>query len=277
MAKITGFIGKPEYARKKRGEQYFFVNNRFIKHPYFHHAVNKAYTELLPEGYHPTYFIFFEVPADRLDVNIHPTKTEVNFQDGVPLYSMLVSVIKEGIGKFNLSPSIDFDIEQTMNLAPPKDPSQIKPPSIQVDPDYNPFQNNRGTQKQIDDFRQQRNRENWTQLYKLTAQQHATDDDSPTDGVPQTKVTADFNNSAPNEAMLLQVAGQYIASGIKSGLMLVDQHAAHERILYEKILNRLKNRRRGRSTTIVPAKCYFSAEDATLLKELPGELSVCRI
>lgn len=271
MAKITGFIGKPEYARKKRGEQYFFVNNRFIKHPYFHHAVTKGYQELLPEGYYPAYFIFFEVPSERLDVNIHPTKTEVNFQDGIALYSVISSMVKEAIGKFNLSPSIDFDTEETMDLKPPKDPANIPAPGIHVDPEYNPFKNNKGTQKQIDDFRQQRNRENWTQLYKLTTRQ-GHQETTPENAGPQTKIASDFGTDKAGGEMLLQVSGKYIASSVKSGLMMVDQTAAHERILYERILKRLEKRSQGSQQQLFPQNVTFAADDAAIIQEMLKEL-----
>lgn len=271
MANITGFIGKPEFARKRRGEQYFFVNNRFIKHPYFHHAVLKGYQELLPEGYHPAYFIFFEVPPERVDVNIHPTKTEVNFQDGIALYSVISSMVKAAIGKFNLSPSIDFDTEETMNLQPPKDPSKIPEPGIHIDPEYNPFKNTKGTQKQMDDFRQQRNRENWTQLYKLTTRKEI---DEPTTEVSgsQTRIESDFGSDRSGGEMLLQVSGRYIASSVKSGLMLVDQHAAHERILYERILKRLERRTQGSQQQLFPQNVTFAADDAALVQEMLEEL-----
>ncbi|HKK10735.1 MAG TPA: DNA mismatch repair endonuclease MutL, partial [Bacteroidales bacterium] len=271
MAKITGFIGKPEFARKKRGEQYFFVNNRFIKHPYFNHAVTKGYQELLPEGYYPAYFIFFEVPSERVDVNIHPTKTEVNFQDGMALYSVISSMIKEAIGKFNLSPSIDFDTEETMDLKPPKDPSNIPAPGIHVDPEYNPFNNNKGTQKQIDDFRQQRNRENWTQLYKLTTRQ-GHQETAPENTSTQTKIASDFGTDKAGGEMLLQVSGKYIASSVKSGLMMVDQTAAHERILYERILKRLEKRSQGSQQQLFPQNVTFAADDAAIIKEMLEEL-----
>ncbi len=270
MAEITGFIGKPEYARKKRGEQYFFVNKRFIRHPYFHHAVNNAFQELLPEGYHPTYFIFFDVPPERIDINIHPTKTEVNFQDGAALYSVLMSVVKEGIGRFNLSPSIDFDTEQTMDLSPPKDPSRIQPPGIHVDPNYNPFKNTQGTQKQMDELRQQRNRENWTQLYKLTAK--SSSDQQQEAESPGATVKADFSSSGNNET-LMQVSGRFIASVVKSGLMLIDQQAAHERILYEKFLKQLKNRRKGSQQQLFPQNVTFSGEDAEIIEQLKDYLA----
>lgn len=272
MAKITGFIGKPEYARKKRGEQYFFVNKRFIRHPYFHHAVNKAFQELLPEGYYPTYFIFFEIPPERIDINIHPTKTEVNFQDGAALYSVLMSVVKEGIGRFNLSPSIDFDTEQTMELAPPKDPSKIQPPGIHVDPEYNPFKNTQGTQKQMDEFRQKRNLENWTQLYKLNTKTPSGQQEEAHNADLETTVSADFSSSGNNEAMM-QVSGRFIASVVKSGLMLVDQQAAHERILYEKFVKQLNNRRKGSQQQLFPQNVTFSGEDAEIIEELKDYLA----
>jgi len=149
LINIKGFIAKPEYARKQRGEQFFFVNGRFIKHPYFNHAVENGFSELLPEEAYPSFFLYFEVPPEQIDINIHPTKTEVNFQDRKAIYSIIVSAIKQSIGKHNITPSIDFDQEQSMNMFPPKDISEIRPPQITIDPDYNPFKTS-GQQKAID-------------------------------------------------------------------------------------------------------------------------------
>ncbi len=127
IAHIEGYIGRPEYARKRRGEQYFFVNGRFIKHPYFNHAVVDAFEDLLPEGHYPSYFIYLKLPSNHIDVNIHPTKTEVKFRDQQALYSILRSAVKQAIGKFNLSPSIDFDLDPSMDVGPSKSPSEIRP------------------------------------------------------------------------------------------------------------------------------------------------------
>lgn len=284
LADIHGFIGKPEFARKKRGEQYFFVNNRFIKHPYFHHAVAESFKELLPEGYFPSYYIYLKVDPSRLDVNIHPTKTEVNFQDRTAIYSVLRSLVKQGIGQFNLAPSLDFDMDQSLNLGgAPKDPADIKPPTITIDPEYNPFKNTAGTQQKMETFRQKNNRENWSELYKIeprgghhepaqTIPANINFDDVPEQHADQTRIAADFDQVMSSQETLLQFSGQYIVSNVKSGLMLVDQNAAHERILYEKLLLRLKKRQQCSQQQLFPHHVTFSAEDVAIINELHEDL-----
>ncbi len=139
---ISGFIGKPEFAKKTRGEQYFFVNSRYIKHPYLHHAVNNAYLELIPTGSFPSYFINIEIDPKDIDINIHPTKTEVNFQDAKYIYSVLHAAVKQAIGKHSFTPTLDFDVIPEVEAAFQTRPSDdLKQPSLNLDPDYNPFSN----------------------------------------------------------------------------------------------------------------------------------------
>jgi DNA mismatch repair protein MutL len=139
IIKFNGFIGKPEFAKKTRGEQYFFVNNRFFKHAYFYHAIDNAFKELLPEKSFPAYFINFEIDPKEIDINIHPTKTEIKFQDEKTIYTLLRSVVKQSIGKFNISPTLDFEVEQSLTLNPPPKDYNFKPPTIRINPDFNPF------------------------------------------------------------------------------------------------------------------------------------------
>ena len=271
LARIDGYIGKPEYARKTRGEQFFFVNGRYIRHPYFHHAIMDAFEELLPEGHLPTYFIYFQIPANRVDVNIHPTKTEVKFQDQKALYSIVTSVVKQGIGKFNLSPSIDFDVDPSMDVGPAKDPSEIKPPQININPDYNPFKQ-KGSQQSMNQFRQKRNVENWSQLYKLTPREERQEPQQQQMSRQAENIQSDMDSSTEHQGGFLQTAGRFIISNVKSGLMVIDQQAAHERILYERIMHRLQKKKQGSQQQLFPQDVTFSASDAELVRELIGEL-----
>ncbi len=140
LVNISGFIGKPEFAKKSRGEQYFFTNGRFIKSAYLHHAVDGAFKELIPDDSVPSYFIFMEVDPQTIDVNIHPTKTEINFQDIKSIYAILHAAVKQSIGKFNLAPSLDFETEQSMNLPLADENRPVRQPVITVNPDFNPFE-----------------------------------------------------------------------------------------------------------------------------------------
>ena len=150
IVNIKGFIGKPEFAKKKRGEQYFFTNGRFIKSPYLNHAIENAFRELIPNDAYPTYFIYLTIDPKTIDVNIHPTKTEINFQDVKNIFAILQSSIRQSIGKFNITPSLDFEQEQGMVIPPLPPGAQVKQPTINVNPDYNPFE--KKVQPQIDLF-----------------------------------------------------------------------------------------------------------------------------
>ncbi|MCK4287935.1 MAG: DNA mismatch repair endonuclease MutL, partial [Bacteroidales bacterium] len=166
IVNISGFIGKPEFAKKTRGEQYFFANNRFIKHPYLNHSVNGAFKELLPADTYPAYFLYLEVDPKMIDVNIHPTKTEVNFQDDKLIYTILRAALKQSLGKYNITPTIDFDIEGSMKFSDFPKNKVVKDPSIKPNPDYNPFETGK---KQIYDLtidnRQRSNKDNWEKLF----------------------------------------------------------------------------------------------------------------
>ena len=271
LAKIYGYIGKPEYARKKRGEQYFFVNGRFIKHPYFNHAIMDAFADLLPEGYFPSYFIYFELPSERIDVNIHPTKTEVKFRDQKALYSIIGSMVKQGIGKFNLSPSIDFEVDPSMDTRPPKNPSEVTPPQIHIDPDYNPFKK-QGEQQQMDQFRHKKNVDNWDKLYKLTPRGEEENPSQQQTAFKAEHITSDMDNRNQQQSGFLQAMGKFIISNVKSGLMVIDQHAAHERILYERFIHRLERKKQISQQQLFPKNVTFAAGDAELVWELLDEL-----
>ncbi len=143
VVNISGFIGKPEHARKTRGEQYFFVNGRFIKHPYLNHAVDNAFRELIPTDAYPTYFIYFSIDPKEIDINIHPTKTEINFQNNQVIYAMLSSAIKQALGKFNIAPSIDFDSDPSVGIDFTSNGNGIQQPSVKIDPTYNPFESSK--------------------------------------------------------------------------------------------------------------------------------------
>ena len=136
---ISGFVGKPESAKKTRGEQYLFVNNRFFKHSYFHHAISKAFEQLIPAKAVPSYFIFFDIDTKKIDINIHPTKTEINFEEGKFIYSILLSSVKQALGKYNIAPTIDFDIDHSFDVPLSRRNEAPKEPEIKLNPSYNPF------------------------------------------------------------------------------------------------------------------------------------------
>lgn len=261
--KVSGFIGKPEFARKKRGEQYFFANGRFIKHPYFNHAVETAYSELIPDGSYPTYFIFMEVPPEDIDVNIHPTKIEVNFVDKQLIYAILTSSVKKALGQFSLTPSLDFEKEASMDFNFPKD-RPVKPPTITINPDYNPFE----TEKPQKTEREISNEQNWDKLYDFETSKSSSQPayDSALSFQPE-------ENSQKEQAKtFLQVANSYVISGIKSGLVLVNQQLAHERILYEKFLEQFDQRQISTQQLLFPVNVNLSVDELSSIKEIEEEL-----
>jgi DNA mismatch repair protein MutL len=261
---IQGFIGKPEFAKKTRGEQFFFANNRFIKHPYFHHAVANTFQELIPENAVPSYFIFIDVDPKSIDVNIHPTKVEVNFLDKRLIYSILGSSIKKALAENNLTPALDFENEPSLNFDFPTD-RPIRPPQIKIDPDYNPFENG---SKSDSSFRKEKdpNLQNWEKIY-----------------TPETEHTIENEFSKPFETdskseleeikeNVVQSGLKYIITSVKSGLMIINQQLAHERILFENYLERFQNGKSPSQQLLFPIQLHFSTTDSEIIKELLSDL-----
>ena len=259
MLKIKGFIGKPEFAKKTRGEQYFFVNGRFIKHPYLHHAVENAFSELLPSEAYPSYFLNIEIDPAEIDINIHPTKTEVNFRDARYIYAVMQSAVKQSIGKHSLTPKIDFDVDPAIDVLFQSSPDkEIKQPEITVNPEYNPFKSGstHTSKPKIDP--------DWQKLYENREER-------------KENFTAPENNEIKHEEPVnlnnfFQVHNRYILTNVRSGLMLIDQQKAHERILYEEFLNRLENNKVSSQQQLFPVTLQFTPGDAEIIKSLLNPL-----
>ncbi|MBR4774126.1 MAG: DNA mismatch repair endonuclease MutL [Bacteroidales bacterium] len=248
IVKLRGFVSRPEYSRRTRGEQYLFVNGRFIKHPAFSTAVEKAYADLLPDHSYPSYFIGLQVDPSRIDVNIHPTKTEVKFVDEHALFAILRSAVKRALGQFSLATELSFDTPEEFNIAPaPKDyvPQQ---PRISYNPNYNPFRAS-GSQSH------QRKIESFEDLEPL---------DKPAQIEKPQPVTA--------AGACLQVQNRYIVTTLSSGLALIDQQRAHERVLYDKLTQSSNQAITQSQTLLFPINCTFSAADAEMLGELLPDL-----
>ena len=248
IVKLRGFVSRPEYSRRTRGEQYLFVNGRFIKHPAFSTAVEKAYADLLPDHSYPSYFIGLQVDPSRIDVNIHPTKTEVKFVDEHALFAILRSAVKRALGQFSLATELSFDTPEEFNIAPaPKDyvPQQ---PRISYNPNYNPFRAS-GSQSH------QRKIESFEDLEPL-------DKPAPIEK-PQPVAAA---------GACLQVQNRYIVTTLSSGLALIDQQRAHERVLYDKLTQSSNQAITQSQTLLFPVNCTFSAADAEMLGELLPDL-----
>jgi DNA mismatch repair protein MutL len=271
IVNISGFIGKPEFAKKTRGEQYFFANNRFIKHPYLNHSVNGAFKELLPADTYPAYFLYLEVDPKMIDVNIHPTKTEVNFLDDKLIYSILRATLKQSLGKFSITPTIDFDIEGSMKFSDFPKNKVVKDPSIKPNPDYNPFETGK---KQIYDLtidnRQKSNKDNWEKLY-------ISDEKIPDKNINEQKlIEPDWEQKELEQRTekIFQIHNRYILTNIKSGLMIINQQRAHERILYERYLNILNTKKGLSQQELFPQSISFSPGDAEIIDEIKDDLQI---
>ncbi len=260
VVKISGFIGKPETARRTRGEQYFFANNRFIKHPYLNHAVEEVFSTLVPEDSYPSYFIYMEVNTEDIDINIHPTKTEVNFQNHHAIYGILKSAIKQAIGKYSLFPTIDFDTKPEYNFYFPKD-KPVVVPGIKVNPEYNPFIKSQSPDLGLSSF-----------YVSPEVVSYPPSDLQNTDNQQTLLVGSDFESNESETRGFIQLQNKYIITKIKSGLMIIDQQAAHERILYENFLDRIERRPGNVQQQLFPQTVKLSSSDAELINELLDDL-----
>ena len=251
---IHGYIVKAEYAKKTRGEQYFFVNKRYIKHPYLHHAIENAFMEMIPKDSFPGYFLNIEVDPADIDVNIHPTKTEVNFIDVKLVYAILHAAVRKAIGQNNLSPMIDFDEPTNLGFdfgEVVKSSNPIVQPNVPINPSYNPFRQHRENTTAGD----------WRLLYGERT-------DTPNEEAFTENLSDAFSETAqPAEpkSHYLQLNQSYIVTTVKSGLLVVDQHLAHCRILFEKFLKEMETDNGHSQQELFPHAVTLTANDASLL------------
>jgi DNA mismatch repair protein MutL len=251
LVKIDGFIGKPEFAKKTYGEQFFFVNNRFIKHPYFHKAVTQAYEQILPFDAIPSYFIFFDTDPEKIDINIHPTKTEIKFEDELAIWQILMAVVKESIGKYNLMPSLDFNNEGVIDIPVLRNETEIRTPQININRNFNPFE----TDTNFSGRNPYRERESF--LESVDPFDTARNDFF----TGQKSDDEKFVNTMPESNKFLQIRNRFIVTGVKSGLMVIDQKRAHERILYEENLRSLSQDAFAGQQTLFPETIELNHAD----------------
>ncbi len=265
IANISGYIGKPEFARKTRGEQYFFVNGRYIRHPYLHHSVEQAFQELLPADSHPSYFIYIETEADKIDINIHPTKTEVNFQDQQHIYAVLKSAVRQALGKFNITPAIDFNVEQSISFRPADKSGPVANPFDNKPSDYNPFDPiAHPPLRKPESERDRSNRENWQKLFD--------DGDAHRDGdAVQADMFSPEEGHSANHGVL-QFLGKYLITSTSSGIMLIHRRRAHERILYDRFMLQLESGSAASQQELFPQQISFPLSDAEIIRELKPDL-----
>ena len=272
MCRISGFAAKPETARKKGVPEFFFVNGRYMKHPYFHKAVQQAYERLVPTGTHVPYFIYFEVNPADIDVNIHPTKTEIKFENEQPIWQILTAAVKDAIGQFCAIPQIDFDTEgrpdiPAYNPTMPMSPDTATAPSapkVISDPSYNPFTTSRKKATQ-----------GWEQLYDGLPSNAAN-------GLQQSffdSQDSTFNtqhstfNTLEKSPIHYQYKGCYIMTAVKSGLMIIDQHRADIRIRYDQYLAQLQTRSAETQQVLFPEVIIFTVAEQAVLEQVLPRLS----
>ncbi len=269
LAKIHGYISTPQFARKGRANQFFFANNRYIRHPYFHKAVMTAYEPLISASENPNYFIYFEVEPDAIDVNIHPTKTEVKFEDERTLWQILMVTVKESLGKFNAIPSIDFDTADAPDI-PIFDPSKsTSMPKVSINPNYNPFQTSSGG-----GFKASKPKLDWEQLYKGFENEEKLPSVSPdTDtNLFQTNHSQQGDSVVLSSPEHYQYKQKYILTSVKSGLMIIDQHRAHVRILFDKYLSQITNRKGVSQRVLFPEMIQLTSAEASSLSEIAEDM-----
>ncbi len=265
IVNISGFVGKPEFARKTRGEQYFFVNGRFIKSPYFNHAVQIAFEELLASDHFPSYFLQMQVDPSKIDINIHPTKTEVKFEEERAIYAIIRTAIRQALGKYNIAPSLDFEQEKSFEVPVLKKGEGFRMPSIQIDPEYNPFEKEKTANQNPIRFPYQREKpqSHWESLYQ-----------APEQTAPPKSQTELETFESRQEVKLMQLHGRYILSQLKNGFLLIDQQRAHERILIERYSEAVHKQQQGSQQLLFPEELELSASDYQLVQEIAGELKL---
>lgn len=278
VVNVRGYIAKPGYAKKSPGEQFFFINNRFMRHPWMHKAVTRAFEKLIPADAIPSYFIWFEADPASVDVNIHPTKTEIKFEDEKAVWQILMASVREALGKYNLVPSIDFNTEGRIDIPAGRPSADTSPPEIRIDPDYNPFgRGSAGTSRQGSEGPLKSRVHNWEELYRGFEEgktEHGQGSITISGG--QSPGTGDDRQGEESQSglpVLLQLKGRFILSPVKSGLMIIDQKRAHERILYEKFMKIKKSGSVVAQQQLYPVTMELNASEYQLLKGLAPDLA----
>ncbi|MGB0880318.1 MAG: DNA mismatch repair endonuclease MutL [Polaribacter sp.] len=257
---IEGFVAKPQFSKRKRGEQFFFVNNRFIKSGYLHHAVANAFEGLLEQGAHPSYFLYLTVPTNTIDINIHPTKTEIKFDNEKALYAMLRATVKHSLGQYNVAPILDFNRDSSLDTPYHfKKNKTTTAPKISVDPNFNPFKEEL-IQKEVFSYKGEKQTQSWESLYTSVA---STDEQ-------QQEIV--FKEQEITTQKTFQIQRKYVLSSIKSGVVLIHQSLAHQRILYEQFLENITVQEANSQQLLFPVKISFSSAEIEMIYTIKTEL-----
>ena len=276
---LKGFIGKPEFSKKTRGEQYFFVNNRFIKSPYLHHAIMAAYDDLIQSDTYPLYVVFLEIDPEKIDINVHPTKQEIKFDDEKLIYNYLKVTIKHALGQYSITPSLDFEREGGMTPYSNEANSPTNRINIEKPKSLDFGKNDFGDKEEKQ--RKKNNLQNWQQLYQGLQKMQSesideTEEKTPSDNT--VTINSKWNENHPIDdhsksfsqevRAAYQVHGTYIINQIKSGFLVIDQQAAHQRILYEKYLESLQRKQASTQKELFPIEVVINKNDVDIFKEM---------
>jgi DNA mismatch repair protein MutL len=266
IVSIRGFVLKPEFSKKTMGEQYFFVNNRFFKDRYFHHAVKTAFENLIPKDHHVSYFIYFDVNPAMIDVNVHPTKTEIKFEEDRAIYSILRSTVRQALGKFNIAPSLDFEQEMGFPYSAPDKNAQIKEPTITVNPNYNPFDpstfKTSPSLRTSDNGNMKPNRDAWEDLYKVVVE----DQDQESHKSPSI-FESDEAELVETKSHIMQLQQRYALCPSKTGCFLIDLKRAHIRMLYDEMLDHFLHEPMASQQLLFPIEQELTVSEEQFLKE----------
>ncbi|MBP2832352.1 DNA mismatch repair endonuclease MutL [Aquimarina sp. U1-2] len=284
LVRVGGFVGKPQYAKRSRGEQFFFVNNRFIKSPYLNHAVNAAFEGLLKDKAHPSYFIYLNVDPQFIDINIHPTKTEIKFEDEHALYAILRATIKHSLGQFSVAPVLDFNRDASMDTPYEYKSKSAKAPTIEVDRNFNPFKEeklniNDSKRKYIPNYKAQ-SAGSWESLYEgleseIQVAAASDENKSSTIEFESTQVTGSLfadEDTKVGHQTTYQLKKKYIVTTIKSGMVIIHQNRAHQRILYEELLKSITMANAVSQQLLFSLKLAFSKTEMALLETVKEQL-----
>ncbi|MDD4637331.1 MAG: DNA mismatch repair endonuclease MutL [Bacteroidales bacterium] len=282
LGTIDGFVGDPQAARKRNAIQFLFVNGRYMRHPYFHKAILSCYEQLIPSGEMPNYFLYFTVDPSSIDINVHPTKTEIKFENEAILWKILTAAVKEALGKSSAVPSIDFDQEDAPEIPILTTTDEIKPPTIDYNPSYNPFKGSGGYSAS---YSASKPTTGWETLYsrfenselvppseQTTEVDYAMDSIGPQPILPEQRGQFFSSGEMTQSASFLPFKGHYLMTSVKSGLMIIDQRRAHIRILFDVYMSSLRNKQGFSQRLLFPEQMDLSVSDAIVLSEIWDDL-----
>ena len=272
LVKIQGYIGKPENARKRNALQYMFVNERYMRHPYFHKAVMSAYEQLIPDGEQPNYFLRFTVDPQTIDVNIHPTKTEIKFEDEMPIWQILAAGVKEALGRFSEVPTIDFDTKDAPAIPAYNANAEVHNPDMDVDTSYNPFKEKSHAPQHHSAGGDNAAMGNWDELFANFERKKRASQQQDAQQETETPAEQTILPTESLQSMYLQIKGRYILSPVKSGLMIIDQHRAHVRILFDRYIGRINTGNMPSQAVLFPEVLHLSPAQSVTLQSVQPDM-----